>query len=69
MVNYVKVLRNKGEELLFYGLGRGCCKQRVHWRKLRVQSVVTFHWPSYGGPPLAELLLGQEESLLLLLRQ
>lgn len=32
------------------GLGRSCCKQRVHLRKLNVLSIVTFHWLYYGSP-------------------
>ena len=47
--------------MCFYGLGRGCSKGRVHWRKLKVQSIVTFHWLRDGGLPLAELLLGKED--------
>lgn len=50
--------------MVFYVLGRDPCKQRVHWRKLKVQSVVTFHWWSYGRLSLAELFLGKEESFL-----
>lgn len=49
---------------LFYGLERSCCKPRAHWRKLKVQSIVTFHWLSYDLLPLAELFLGKEESFL-----
>ena len=30
----------KGEE----AVARGCYKQKVHWRKLGVQSAVAFHW-------------------------
>ena len=43
---------------------RGCCKQRVYWSRLGIQSVVAFHWLSYGRLSLAELLLGKEEFLL-----
>lgn len=50
--------------MLFYKLGRGCSKQRVYWRKLKVLSVVTGHWLSGGRLPLAELLLGEAESFL-----
>lgn len=28
-------------EMLFHELGRGSCKRRVHWRKLKVRSTVT----------------------------
>lgn len=48
----------------FYVLGRGCCKLRIHWRKLKVWNVVASHWLSYGKLPVAELLLGREESFL-----
>ena len=51
--------------MVFYGLGRGCCQGRVHWRKLKVQSRVTFYWLSYGNLPLPGLLLGRGESFLL----
>ena len=29
------------------GTGRGCYKQKVHWRELGVQSIVVFYWLSY----------------------
>lgn len=48
-------------EMLFYELRRARCKQGVHWRKLKVQSLLSFHWPSHGRLPLAELLLVKEE--------
>lgn len=57
-------LRNPGRGALFYGLGRSCCKGSIHWRKLKVGSIVTFHWPSYSGFPWVELLLGEKESFL-----
>ena len=43
--------RKTKKRKLFYALGRRCCKWRVHWRKLRVWSLVTFYWLSYGSPP------------------
>lgn len=45
-------------------VGRGCCKGRVPWEKLEVQSTVNFHWLSYGHLQLAELALGKEQSFL-----
>ena len=48
--------RKERRAMPFYGLGRGCCKGRVRWRKLTVGSMVTFHWLSYGSLPLAEVL-------------
>ena len=59
---HLEVLKNK-RQMLFYGLG-GACKLSIHWRELKVPSVVTFHWLSYGSLPLAELLLGREEPVL-----
>ena len=47
----------KGEE----AVARGCYKQKVHWRKLGVQSVVAFHWQSWNSLSLAGLLLGEEK--------
>lgn len=41
----------KQEKCFFIDL----CKQRVHWRKLKVESLVTFHWLTCGSLPLAEL--------------
>lgn len=39
---------NKKEEFVFYrekkGFGRQCNHERVHWRKLAVQSMETSHW-------------------------
>lgn len=47
-------------------LGGAVVKEEgVHWRRLKVPSVVTFHRLSHGRLPLAELLLDQEESFLL----
>lgn len=50
--------------ILFYRFGRGCCKERVHWRKLKVQIVMTFHWLRHGSLPLAELLPGKKKFFL-----
>ena len=40
--------RETKQEAFFYrgkgGGGRDCNKQRLHWRKLGVQSVETSHW-------------------------
>lgn len=41
---------------------------RVYWRKLKILSIVTFHWLSYGSLPLVVLLLSKEESFLPALR-
>ena len=45
----------------------GCYKQRAHWRKLGVGSVVAFHWLSCDSLSLAGLLPGREKSFLPLL--
>lgn len=58
-------LKNKGGECLFMDLEKSCYKGRIHWRKLNVPSIVTFHWLRYGSCPLAELLLDKEELFLL----
>lgn len=55
---------NPTRGMLFYGLVWSCCKGSIHWRKLKVGSIVTFRWPSYSSLPLVELLLGDEESIL-----
>ena len=38
----------------------GFYKQKVHWSKLGVKSIVTFHWLSWDCLPLAGLLQGRE---------
>lgn len=70
MVNHVQVQRNKRNTLL-YGHRRECCKGRIHWRKLKVLSIVTSHWLSleasrwrscyWAGRTLFLLQLGWEE--------
>ena len=53
------------ERKVFYrgqgGVGKNCCKQKAHWRKLGAGSVVSFHWLSYDSLSLAELLPGKEK--------
>ena len=52
---------------LFYregGVERGCYKQKVHWGKSRVPSIVTFYWLSGDTLSLAELLPGKEKIFL-----
>lgn len=40
----------------------GSCKLRVHWRRLGIGSIEAPHWLSPGGLPLAEPLLGEEDT-------
>ena len=58
--NNTQVQIIKCKECLFMDLG-GVVVKEVYWRKLKVQSIVTFHWLSCGSLPLAELLLGEED--------
>ena len=55
--------RSKRRGLLLYEEGggrswRGCCKQKLHWSKLGVGSLVASHWLSFDWLSLAELLPG-----------
>lgn len=59
----VQVHRNKGEELSFMNL-EGAAVNEVCCRKWKFRSIVNSHWLSYGGLPLAELLLRKRESFL-----
>ena len=59
----LRVHHKSRETKLSHGLGRSYSKPRVI--ELKVPSIVTFHWLSYGSLPLAELLRGKEESFLL----
>ena len=52
-------------EKFFQGLGRDCCKQRIHWRKLKISRRVTSRWLSSCSLLLAELFLGKEAPFLL----
>lgn len=55
--------RVQRRQICFYrGNGglRGDVVNRVHWRKMRVRSIVAFHWLNYNSLSLAEWLLGQE---------
>lgn len=63
--NHRQVLRTKRTALLYrkVDVGRGPYKQRVHWRKLGIQSVVAFHWLSYDNLSLAGPLPGKEKNL------
>lgn len=40
----------------------GAVISEEYWKKLKVRSIVNFHWLSHCSLPLAELLLGEEES-------
>ena len=46
------------------GPRRGCYKPQIHWRKLRVQSIVAFHWLSCDNLSLAEMLPSKEKIFL-----
>ena len=62
-----KSSKAKQRRLFYRGegeVGRDCYKQKVHWRKLEVQSVVAFHWLSCDSLSLAELLPGKEKFFL-----
>ena len=48
-------------ERFFYIAGRGCCKGSL--LEETGESVVAFHWLSYGSLSLAELSLDEEEFL------
>lgn len=50
-----------GRGMLFQGLGSGCCKPRVNWRKQKNLKYSDFYWLSSGRLPLSEPLLGKEE--------
>ena len=62
--SYMYFLIFPGHSSTDLGWGGGCCKEGVHWRKLKVRSLGTFQWLTCGSLSLAELLLGEKESLL-----
>ena len=67
MATICKSSRAKERELFYRGIGEvktGCYKQKVHWRKLGVRSMVAFHWLSCDSLSLAELLPGKENNFL-----
>ena len=62
-------MENTGEECSFIKekdgkSWEGSYKQKIHWSKLGVHSVVPFHWLSCDSLSLAGLLSGQEETFL-----
>lgn len=59
MVNDSQVHRNKEKEYSLLGLGKAVVNKAIGEN---VQSIVTFYRLNYGCLPLAELLLGKEES-------
>ena len=46
---------------------RDCYKQKIHWRKLGVWSIVSFHWLNCDCLSLAEFSTGKGKIFLLLL--
>ena len=56
-----KLLRGERE------VGRDCCKQKSHGRKLGVQSTVAVHWLSCDSLLLAELLQSKKKIFLLMI--
>ena len=48
-------------------VGRDCCKQKSHGRKLGVQSTVAVHWLSCDSLLLAELLQSKKKIFLLMI--
>lgn len=65
---HIQVQRNKGEEF-FYDLGGAVVNERrVHWRKLKVPSIVTFHWLTYGSLPLMSCYWARRNLFFLLMR-
>ena len=48
-------------------MSRDCYKQKVHWRKLGVWSIVSFHWLNCDCLSLAEFSTGRGKYFLLLL--
>ena len=66
--NYNQVQRHKDRTILYRRerrVGLGYYKQRAHWRKLGVLSVVAFHWLSCCSFSLAGQLPGKEKIFLL----
>ena len=63
MVKPLASWEKKGDQTSFIEgtVGRGCYKQKVHWRKLGIWRVLAFHWLNFGSPSLAGLLLGKEK--------